>query len=156
MRLCQSVVDARTLRQKVLDEIRLIVPFDAYAWLLTDPETSVGSSPLADVPCLSGAAALIRLKYLTEVNRWTRLRDAGRVAGGGDRGELSRSLVWRELLHRYDVVDVASVVFRDAFGCWGFLDLWRGSRAGRFTAADAAYLGGIAAPVTTALRRTQA
>ena len=26
------------------------VPFDAYAWLLTDPETSVGSSPLADVP----------------------------------------------------------------------------------------------------------
>jgi hypothetical protein len=35
-----------------LKELRQTVPFDAYAWLLTDPETSVGSSPLADVPCL--------------------------------------------------------------------------------------------------------
>ena len=47
------------------------VPFDAYAWLLTDPQTSVGSSPLADVPCLPELPRLIRLKYLTEVNRWT-------------------------------------------------------------------------------------
>jgi DNA-binding CsgD family transcriptional regulator len=78
------------------------------------------------------------------------------LLGEATGGELSRSLVWRELLRRYDVVDVASMVFRDAFGCWGFLDLWRGHALGRFTAADAAYLGGIAAPLTTALRRTQA
>ena len=102
------------------------MPFDAYAWLLTDPETSVGSSPLADAPCLSELPTLIRLKYLTEVNRWTRLETPVGLLGEATGGELSRSLVWRELLHRYDVVDVASVVFRDAFGCWGFLDLWRG------------------------------
>jgi hypothetical protein len=52
MRLCGSLVDARTLRLELLKELRQTVPFDAYAWLLTDPETSVGSSPLADVPCL--------------------------------------------------------------------------------------------------------
>ena len=44
--------DARTLRLDLLAEIRRVVAFDAYAWLLTDPETSVGSAPLADVPCL--------------------------------------------------------------------------------------------------------
>lgn len=74
MRLCESLVDARTLRLGLLGELGQMVPFDAYAWLLTDPETSVGSSPLADVPCLPELPRLIRLKYLTEVNRWTQLR----------------------------------------------------------------------------------
>ena len=132
------------------------MPFDAYAWLLTDPETSVGASPLADAPCLSELPTLIRLKYLTEVNRWTRLETPVGLLGEATGGELPRSLLWRELLHRYDVVDVASVVFRDAFGCWGFLDLWRGHARGPFTAADAAYLRGIATPLTTALRCAQA
>jgi len=31
------------LRLEALDAIRRAVSFDAYAWLLTDPETSVGS-----------------------------------------------------------------------------------------------------------------
>ena len=123
---------------------------------LTDPETSVGSSPLADVPWLSELPYSIRLKYLTDVNRWTRLEATVGLLGEVTGGELSRSLMWRELLHRYDVADAASLVFRDAFGCWGFLDLWRGDALGRFTAADAAYLAGLAAPLTTALREAQA
>jgi DNA-binding NarL/FixJ family response regulator len=133
-----------------------MVPFDAYAWLLTDPQTSVGSSPLADVPCLPELPRLIRLKYLTAVNRWTQLRTPVGLLADVTGGDLSRSLVWRELLHRYDIVDVASVVFRDAYGCWGFLELWRGSTSGRFTAADAAYLAELTGPVTTALRCSQA
>jgi len=59
-RICRGEADARTLRLEVLDAIRRAVRFDAYAWLLTDPETSVGSSPLADVPCLPQLPQLIR------------------------------------------------------------------------------------------------
>jgi hypothetical protein len=33
----------------------------------------VGAAPLADVPCLPELPRLIRLKYLTDVNRWTAL-----------------------------------------------------------------------------------
>src|ERR1700712_4718663 len=73
LRVCRSAVDDRMLRLQLLDEIRRVVPFDAYAWLLTDPETSVGSSPLADVPCLPELPRLIRLKYLTPEARWTTL-----------------------------------------------------------------------------------
>jgi DNA-binding NarL/FixJ family response regulator len=156
MRLCGSLVDARTLRLKLLEELQQIVPFDAYAWLLTDPETSVGSSPLADVPCLPELPRLIRLKYLTQVNRWTQLRSPVALLTETTKGELSRSLVWRELLRRYDIVDVASVVFRDGYGCWGFLELWRASRSGQFTSTEEAFLAEVAGPVTTALRGTQA
>jgi DNA-binding NarL/FixJ family response regulator len=130
-----------------------VVGFDAYAWLLTDPDTSVGSSPLADVPCLRELPRLILLKYLTALNRWTLLRTPVALAEATG-GDLSRSLVWRELLSRYGVTDVASSVHRDHYGCWGFLDVWR--IGGRFSARDTAYLADIAAPVTAALRRAQA
>lgn len=69
MRICRGEADVRMLRLEALDAIRRAVSFDAYAWLLTDPETSVGSSPLADVPCLPQLPQLIRLKYATAVAR---------------------------------------------------------------------------------------
>jgi DNA-binding CsgD family transcriptional regulator len=155
--LCASAGDARELRLEVLGELRRAIGFDAYAWLLTDPETWVGAAPLADVPCLPELPALIRLKYLTPVNRWTALSGGQAAtlhrATGGD---LSRSLLWRELLGRYDVTDVMSVVFTDRFGCWGFLDLWRSAPAAAFDAEEAGFAGRLAGPLTAALRRTQA
>ena len=155
--ICASVTDARALRLRLLDELRLAVGFQAHAWLLTDPETSVGSSPLADVPCLPELPRLIELKYRTEVNRWTALSGSPvallHEATGGD---LSRSLLWRDLLSQYGIRDVASLVFRDQFGCWGFLDLWRDATAVPFGPAEAAFLADIAPPVTAALRRSQA
>ena len=140
----------------MLEEISRNVDFDAYVWLLTDPDTEVGSDPLADVPCLSELPELIRLKYSTATNRWTRLaKPVGRLhADTGGRPE--QSLVWRELLYRYEVADVASVVFKDRFGCWAFLDLWRVGPERFFTDRDADYLGAIAPKVTETIRRCQA
>jgi hypothetical protein len=152
MRICRVEADVRMLRLEALDAIRRAVSFDAYAWLLTDPETSVGSSPLADVPCLPQLPQLIRLKYATAVNRWTRLPSGAASLHGTTGGSLSLSLMWRELLSQYQVTDIASSVYRDRFGCWGFLDLWR-INAPEFTEADIEFLGHIAAPVTAALRR---
>jgi DNA-binding CsgD family transcriptional regulator len=155
-RICVARPDSRTLRLRLLTEIGRAVPFDAYAWVLTDPETSVGSAPLAAVPSLADLPRLIRLRYLTPLNRWTTLTDppVARLADATD-GDLSRSLVWRELLSRHDVSDVASVVFRDPYGCWAFLELWRtGGRT--FDDSDAAVLTALLPPVTTALRGAQA
>jgi hypothetical protein len=148
--------DARTLRLEVLAAIGRVIGYDAYAWLITDPETSVGSSPLADVPCLPQLPHLIRLKYLTAVNRRTGLPSGTASLSAATRGDLSRSLLWRELLCQYQVTDIASSVYRDRFGCWGFLDLWRTHGAPPFPAADIEFLGQVAGPVTTALRHSQA
>src|ERR1700727_3817057 len=108
VRICESAADARTLRLRLLEEIRRAVGFDAYAWLLTDPETSVGSAPLADVPCLPELPRLIRLKYLTGINRWTTLaRPPVALLREVTAGDLSLSPLWRDLLSEYGVVDVA-------------------------------------------------
>jgi len=155
LRICHSHADARTLRLEVLAVIRRVVGFDAYAWLITDPETSVGSSPLADVPCLPELPQLIRLKYMTSVNRWTGLPSGAVSLSAATGDDLSLSLMWRELLRRYQVRDIASSVYRDRFGCWGFLDLWR-TQAPPFPAGDVEFLGRIAGPVTAALRHSQA
>jgi DNA-binding CsgD family transcriptional regulator len=152
VRICQQHEEARGLRLAVLDELRAAVGFDAYAWLLTDPETEVGCAPLADVPCLPELPRLIRLKYLTAVNRWTGLGDPVTLLGA----QRDSSLVWRDMLAGYGVTDVVSVVFRDRFGCWAFLELWRIGNARPFTEADSDFLAGITAPVTEALRRCQA
>jgi DNA-binding CsgD family transcriptional regulator len=151
------VSDDRALRRAVLETIRGAVPFDAFAWLLTDPVTTVGSSPMADVPCLPELPRLILLKYVTPVSRWT-LPDRPAVLSlvNATQGDLTRSLIWRELLADYDVVDVASLVFVDRFGCWGFLDLWRRAPALPFSARELIELRQVSATVTAALRRSQA
>lgn len=151
--------DPKRLRLHVLAVLREVIDFDAYVWLLTDPVTTVGTAPLADVPCLPELPALIKAKYSTPVNRWTDLQLRKSPAGAlsdAVGGELHRSLMWREVLCRYGIGDVASVVFTDQFGCWGFLDLWRNSSCGSFSAADAGFLAAAAAPLATALRHCQA
>lgn len=147
---------SRALRRALLEEIDNHVGFDAYAWLLTDPETEVGCDPVAEVPCLPELPRLIRLKYATKTNRWTLMTMPVARLLDATRGCPEKSLLWRGLLAAYDVVDVASIVFRDRFGCWGFLDLWRIGSANPFTDRDADYLRAIAPTVTAALRSAQA
>src|SRR5690349_6817759 len=76
-RICAAGGDPTGLRVRLLDEIRRAMAFDAHAFVLTDPETSVGVAPLAHVPHVADLPRLIRLKYLTTVNRWTDLDGVG-------------------------------------------------------------------------------
>src|SRR5690348_5683428 len=133
----------RDLRREVLAVLRGVLDFAAYVWLLTDPATEVGTAPLAEVPCVAELPALIKAKYAAPVNRWTALRRHASPSGllsqaAGD--DLAGSRAWRELIGRYRIGDVASVVFADHYGCWGFLDLWREDTQGPFRAADAEFL----------------
>jgi DNA-binding CsgD family transcriptional regulator len=152
-------LDAMHLRRQVLEVLGEVIGHDAYVWLLTDPVTTVGAAPLAAVPCLPELPTLIKAKYATPVNRWTTLRIQGsptarlRDVTGGD---LARSLVWREVMRRYRIADVISVVFADQFGCWGFLELWRDEAWKPFTRSDAEFIDSVATHLTTALRQCQA
>ncbi|MDJ0357449.1 LuxR C-terminal-related transcriptional regulator [Paenarthrobacter sp. PH39-S1] len=149
--------DARTFRAHVLRELHHAVGFDAHVWLLTDPVTTVGSDPHADVPAFGQLPTLIKFKYLTAVNRWTeliarRIEVASLVEATG--ADLARSLLWREVLHDFGVRDVASIVMADRYGCWGFLDLWR-STPKAFDDHELAFLRELAPVLTRALRMRQ-
>lgn len=152
-RMCDRRSGERELRAAVLAELSKAVPFDAYAWLLTDPRTEVGAAPLAEVPSRADLPTLVRRKYLTATNRWTSLPPGTATSLHTAIGESpSRSRGWRQLLADYGIDDVASLVFRDRFGCWGWLDLWRAH--GHFTRQELELLAGLDRPVTPALRRS--
>ena len=152
-KICGQGLDGRALRIELLNEIRSDVAFDAYVSVLTDPETCVGSAPLADAPTLADIPRLIRLKYLTAVNRWTTLpTNTPTSLLEATAHEPSESQVWRELLQSYGVSDVLSTVFRDQYGCWAFLDLWR--HDGSFVEADRDVVKDLADAVTATLRRS--
>lgn len=105
------------------------------------------------------AGALIKAKYATPVNRWTDVQQRTSptaLLNDAVEGDLARNRVWREVMSRYGIRDVASTVFADRFGCWGFLDLWRDQTSGPFTPADAAFIDSLATSLTTALRECQA
>lgn len=147
--------DDRVARAYMVDSIRRRVSFDYYAFLLTDPVTTVGCSPVAAVPDVAALPDLIRLKYLTAINRWTGLPAIGcATLQHATAGRPERSLVWREQLAGHGVVDVLSVVFVDRYGCWGFLDLWR--LATHFTEHEVAALAMARAAITSRLRALQA
>lgn len=147
-RHCEKAGDSRTLRAAVLDELRRALGFDWYVWVVTDPRTAVGVDPLASIPDLRGLTRIIKLKYTTALNRWTGLD--GPACLGSRAGE---SALWRQVQEPAGILDVASVVFRDGFGCWGFLDLWA---AQPVEPADLALLKSLTEPLTTALRLRQA
>lgn len=147
-RLGAKQTETRAFRTEVIDRLRDVLGFDWYAWVLTDPATAVGVDPHAHLPELSVLSRVVRLKYLTAVNRWTSLDDVAVLGGNAPESPL-----WREVQAEYGVVDVASVVFRDPFGCWGFLDLWS-KRA--YAAEDVALLRELAPGLTVALRIRQA
>jgi DNA-binding CsgD family transcriptional regulator len=142
-----GVDDDRGLRRGVLEQIRRSIPFDAFAWLLTDPETTVGTAPLAEVPCLDKLHRLVALRY-TSGRRWT----------AGDPGVPYRPVLPGSELARfiadYGPYDVVSVAFRDRFGWWGFLDLWR--HGDEFDGGECERLGLLAPSVTAALRASRA
>lgn len=160
-RLRDGRLGAKALREHVLAEVRRTVPFDAHVWLLTDPVSRVGTSPLADVPGLPwpDLPPLARWRYLTRINRWTELLDAGTTVASlhdATGGDLAVSGLWREAQRPLGVVDVVTVVFGDRFGCWAWLELLRYDPAEPFAAGDRAYLRTLASPVTTGIRRAQA
>ena len=157
-RLLRAGLTAKAFRERVLAELRPVLPYDGHVWLLTDPLTRVGTSPLADVPALDlrDLPNLGRLRYLTTVNRW----DASPPRAGTPPPCSARR--WRagpvaavaRGLYGLGVTDVASVVCADRFGCWAWLDLWRTGTT--YAPADAAFLAELAPVLTVGLREAQA
>jgi DNA-binding CsgD family transcriptional regulator len=157
-RLSAQHAEERPLRIALTEEIRSCVPFGSFVWALTDPETQVAISPFAVVPdpVLHELPRLIRVRYLTAVNRWTTLAGTADSLRRATDGDATRSLLYRDVLAGFGVGDVATVCFRDGYGLWAWLDLWRSADEPAFADAELDRLAALAPTITAALRRCQA
>jgi DNA-binding CsgD family transcriptional regulator len=160
-RLRGAGLTPKAFREQVVAALRPALPFDAHVWLLTDPVTRVGTSPLADVPMLPWPRLpeLGRLRYLTHVLRWADLMDAGHSSGlllEETEGEPERSVMWAGIQRELGVVDVAALAMWDRYGCWAWLDLWRCGDAPPYRREDRELLEDLAAPLTRGIREAQA
>jgi DNA-binding CsgD family transcriptional regulator len=145
---------AGDFRGAVLAALRPAVPFDGYLWTATDPAYSVGVSSMVSIPGIRRCQLpeLIGAKYLNPVNRWTALGTDQCVSlVDSTNAPLSHGSLCRPAETQLPVADIASMVFRDRFGCWGFLDLWR-CDGSPFTQQECAFLGTLARWLTRAHR----
>jgi DNA-binding NarL/FixJ family response regulator len=154
-RLCRGSLTAKALREQVVDEVRRAVPFDGYLFMLIDPVTRVGVSPLADLPMLPWPRlpGLIRARYLTRLNRWDVLLDDGVAAASlvaATGGHLEESLLWAEVQRELGVTDTVAAPFADRYGAWGLLDLWRTD--GAFTSEELRFVSSLSGALVPALR----
>ena len=150
--------DERSLRIALVEDLRRRVPFRAHVWALVDPETDVATAPLAAVPdpLMVQLPGVVRRRYLTTVNRWDRMNTPVASLHQATDGDLAKSLLHREVLGPAGIGDIASIVFRDRFGVWAFLDLWRFDADAPFTDSELDILAEDVATITAALRRCQA
>lgn len=157
-RLAASRLDATELRLQVLEELRRVIGFEAHCWPLTDPATAAAATTLVDLPAIDLARFLVLHHGANDVNRYTVLAMSRSRAGtlhAATGGDLAKSVHWRESLRQHGVGDELTAVFSDAYGCWGFLEIWRDDRRRPFGPDDTALLEQTAAAATTALRRSQ-
>jgi len=150
--------EERPLRIALVEDLRRRVPFRAHVWALIDPETEVATAPVATVPdvLMAQLPGMVRRRYLTTVNRWDRMDVPVASLYQATYGDPGKSLLYREVLGPAGIGDIASIVFRDRFGIWAFLDLWRFDADAPFSDGELAILAEDVATITDALRRCQA
>ena len=141
--------------------LRRLVPFDAAAWLGTDPGTGLPTSPVRidDLDGVDHALCSTHWQHELLADDVNLFRDLARAdvpaatfrsAVGADP---DRSPRFRRFLRPLGFDDELRTVLRVGDAPWGSITLWRREGSPPFSEQDAATLAGLAAPIGEALRR---
>jgi DNA-binding CsgD family transcriptional regulator len=146
------------LRAEIMGELRKVIGFGAWCWLLSDPvsQCRAGAFLEADLGFLRDIPRLVNLDETDPYSVKPRLakvpwRAAALSAATG--GDLPRSRSWDEVLRPNGHSDELAIRCHDQYGYWGWLLLWRDRRNYPFTAAECALAAAIAPDLATATRR---
>jgi DNA-binding CsgD family transcriptional regulator len=145
---------------RVSPSLHRLVPFDAAAWMGTDPATGLPTSPVR-IDGLDGVTQAMCAAHWQhellddDVNLFRRLARRSQPAAAlrtsvRDPHESRR---YRTFLQPLGLGDELRGVLRAGDASWGTVTLWRRVGTTPFTARDAALVGGLAAPLGEALRR---
>ncbi|MGY1606249.1 helix-turn-helix transcriptional regulator [Geodermatophilus sp. SYSU D00700] len=160
LQACGRVQPPLALLGDVARAVRRSVPHAAAGWLVTDPDTLLGTAILADGVDPVLQRRLIEHEWCSDdVNRFVALahrrRPVSRLSAA-THGDLGRSARYRALYAPQGFGDELRAVFRAGGQCWGAVCLTRGADAPPFAVADEVLLARVAGHVGAALRTSLA
>ncbi len=149
--------DTFTLRQEMAALLRRAVPFDAWAWVLADPDNRLVSYGTGYNPAVNDFGRLFALEYGGgDPDPLLTLADGGEpaisVLSQVTAGDLCRSARWHELHHPHGLGDELRLALVADGYCWGYLILFRDRTGGHFTTEEAEFLLRLGVPMAKALR----
>src|SRR6476661_1380598 len=154
VRLCHAGLDSTTLRRSVMDEMRHVVPADAWCFPTADPATLMITGNVGEGLPAEAAPRFFEIEYsLEDFNKFAELARRPspfgtlREATGGD---MSRSPRWREVFHPLGLDDDLRAALVADGACWGYLALHRAS--GSFTAEDVLFVSRVVGHLAEGLR----
>ncbi|WP_369047278.1 helix-turn-helix transcriptional regulator [Sinomonas sp. P10A9] len=162
VRIAEAGLDAESLRCEVVAELRRAIGFDAWCWPLVDPASNLMTTGIGEIPHWAGLPRVMELREAAP-DVFTQLHSVPDRAGEhvealsrGTRGDLARSIEWREVLGPAGLGDEMRVAFVDTRHCWAQLHLFRGAEDRPFDDEDAQLMRQIDQPVAAALRHAMA
>jgi DNA-binding CsgD family transcriptional regulator len=158
LRLCHSGLDSGTLRARLLQRLRAVIPFDYAYFSTTDPATQFAtSSVLVTEPPEWCMSVFLENEFLQEdFNKFSdMLRDHQPVGvlSGATGHDLLRSQRYRDMLAPMAMDDELRAVFVTDAACWGTLCLHRGQDRAGYTPAESAYLAQLVPHIAEGLRK---
>jgi DNA-binding CsgD family transcriptional regulator len=155
-----SATTAADVFTRAASRLRRLVPFDAAAWLGTDPGTGLPTSPVRidDLPAVTQAMCSThwqRELLVDDVNLFRDLARADVPAATLRRAaaDPEQSGRYRRFLRPLGFDDELRSVLRVGDTQWGTVTLWRRQGRPAFTRRETAIIAGLSAPIGEALRR---
>jgi DNA-binding CsgD family transcriptional regulator len=157
-RLSASSLDGESIRREAIADLQRVIGFDRWCWPLADPDSHLPLSGLAEHdygPRLPRALELefsgndVAPKHVLARRGFSAV--SLRAEAGGD---LASSPRWDEVMRPVGIGDVGIVACRDALGCWGWIEAYRGGSDPAFDADDLQLLTAIGPSLGSALRTT--
>jgi DNA-binding CsgD family transcriptional regulator len=156
-RLSESSLDCESLQREAIAELRAVIGFDRWCWVLADPEALVPLSGAADHDYGPGVGRLLELEYsggdFAAMGALARRANPVGSLSAETGGDLARSPRWDEVLRPVGIGDEAAVACRDGLGCWGWIKAYRDEDDPSFAEQDLELLAQVGPTLGSALRR---
>jgi len=146
-------------RLAAIDELRRAVGFERWCWPLTDPQSGLATSGIAQFDLWPSLPRLISLQEHGDIATKPRLifgRSPSLALSTETGGDIERSRAWREVLQPYGIGDTLMTACREREACWGSVELMRDRDDPAFSRDEIRLLAGAASTLGTLLRRSLA
>jgi DNA-binding CsgD family transcriptional regulator len=159
VRVASAATDAAGLFIEASTRLRRLVPYDAAAWLTTDPSTGLPTAP-SRVEGFAATPGLCSRHWhheiaVDDVNRFRDLARAPRPASSlrAAAPDGRASARFRAFLQPFGFTDELRSVLRVGAAAWASVTLWRRDGGPEFSRSETDLVAGLSAPLGEALRR---